>query len=196
VDRIAQALDRPVRQRVVARLDRAAGWTAERVAAELEDDKQLKSKVLSERRYFSSQTRLGDVLEILGVFLTVVLGIAAVLGAANTMLAAIGARTREIGVLKSLGFGGFAILSAFLVESLLIGVAGGLLGALLVLPLDGLQSGTMNFNTFTEVTFAFRIDPPLLLVAVAVAASLGLLGGLVPSWRASRLTPVDALRRL
>jgi ABC-type lipoprotein release transport system permease subunit len=194
VDRIAAALERPVRNRVVAKMDTAAGWTAAKVAAELKGHRTLESKVASERQYFASQTELTGVLQMLGLFLTVILGIAAVLGAANTMLAAIGARTREIGVLRALGFGGLSILLSFLVEALLIGFAGGVVGALVVLPLNGLQTGTMSWDTFTEVTFAFRVDPPLLGTAVLIAMGLGLLGGLVPSWRASRMKPVTALR--
>jgi putative ABC transport system permease protein len=78
----------------------------------------------------------------------------------------------------------------------LIGAAGGLLGCLLVLPLNGIQTGTTNWNTFTEVSFAFRVTPALLSRAVLVAVVLGLLGGAVPAWRASRLVPTAALRRL
>ena len=102
----------------------------------------------------------------------------------------------HIGVLRALGFGGLAILLAFLIEASLIGLAGGILGALLVLPLGGIETGTMNWNTFTEATFSFRVGPHLLLTAVLLAVGLGVLGGLVPAWRASRLRPVAALRRL
>ena len=194
VERIAAALERPVRNRVIAKIDTAGGWTAAKVADELDDHKTLKSKVASERGYFASQTELTGVFQMLGLFLTVILGVAAVLGAANTMLAAIGARTREIGVLRALGFGGFSILVSFLLEAVLIGFAGGVVGALVVLPLNGLQTGTMSWDTFTEVTFAFRVDAALLATAVLIAMGLGLLGGLVPSWRASRMKPVTALR--
>ncbi len=194
VDRVTAALQRPLRQRVVARL--ADGWTAEQVAAELEDDKELAMKVLSEKAYYQSQTTvLSGVLTGLGVFLTVVLGVAAVLGAANTMLAAVGSRTREVGILRAMGFKRGAILLAFLIEAGLIGLLGGVLGALLVLPLNGLETGTLNWNTFTEVSFAFRVDASLLMTAVGIAVFLGVLGGLVPAWRASQLRPIEALRR-
>ncbi|MHC5011282.1 MAG: ABC transporter permease [Planctomycetota bacterium] len=194
VERISAALDRPFRQRVLARL--ADGYTAEAVAAELDDDKRTPANVMSEKAYFISQTAvLGGVLGGLGVFLTLVLGIAAILGAANTMLAAVGARMREVGILRSMGFGRTAILLAFLMEAALIGLFGGILGALLVLPLDGIETGTMNWDTFTESVFAFRVNASLLLVAVGLAVGLGLVGGIVPAWRASRLRPVDALRR-
>jgi putative ABC transport system permease protein len=193
VDRLAAALERPIRQRVVAKL--GPGWSAERVAEDLEGHKELAAKVQSERAYFASQTRLVDILQYLGAFLTIVLGVAAVLGATNTMLAAVGARTREVGILRAMGFGRFAILVAFLIEAALIGLVGGLAGAVLVLPLDGIETGTMNWNTFTETAFAFRVDAKLLATAVVIAVLLGLVGGLFPAWRASRLQPVEALRR-
>ena len=194
VERIAAALDRPVRQRVVARIK--PGVDVPAIARELASDKQLPSKVMTEAAYFASQTNvLGGVLTVLGVLLTTILGIAGVLGAANTMIAAVGARTREIGVLRSIGYGTWGILTAFLVEAGLIGLVGGCLRALLVLPLNGLQTGTMNWNTFTEQTFAFRLDGPLLVQAVGIAVVLGLLGGLAPAWRAAHLRPVEALRR-
>ena len=78
---------------------------------------------------------------------------------------------------------------------MLVGFVGGVLGALIVLPLDGLETGTMNWNTFTETTFAFRVDLELLAVAIGVAVFLGLVGGILPAWRAARMKPVDAIRR-
>jgi putative ABC transport system permease protein len=194
VDRIAAALERPMRQRVVARI-RPGVDVAAHIEA-MENEKRLPSKVMTERAYFLSQTGfLGNVLVVLGNLLGGILGLAAILGAANTMLAAVGSRTREVGVLRSLGFGQFAVLIAFLTEAILIGLAGGLIGCLLVLPLDGLETGTMNWKTFTETAFAFRVDAGLLATAVSVSVALGLVAGLVPAWRASRLKPVEAMRR-
>ncbi len=194
IDRIAAALERPMRQRVVAKMRPGVDIAAHIEA--MENEKRLPSKVMTERAYFISQTGfLGNVLVILGNLLGGILGIAAILGAANTMLAAVGSRTREVGVLRSLGFGQFAVLIAFLTEAVLIGLAGGLIGCLLVLPLDGLQTGTMNWKTFTETAFAFRVDAGLLTTAVCVSVGLGLVAGLVPAWRASRLKPVEAMRR-
>jgi ABC-type lipoprotein release transport system permease subunit len=194
VERMAAALERPVRQRVIAKVK--PGTDIALLTKTLESDKRLPSQAQSEQSYFESQTSMLDgVLGILGNLLAGILGIAAVLGAANTMLAAVGARTHEVGVLRSLGFGRMAILLSFLVEAALIGLAGGLIGALIVLPLDGLQTGTMNWNTFTETAFSFRVDAKLLLTAITIAVTLGLVGGFIPAWRASRLEPVDAMRR-
>ena len=195
VANLRDALKRDFYQRVVARVK--PGTDVAKVAKELENDKQVGSKVMTERAYFTSQTQvLGGVLFFLGAFLSAVLGTAAVLGATNTMLASIGARTREVGILRSVGFRPSAVLLAFLVEAALIGLAGGVLGCLIVLPLDGLETGTMNWNTFTDTSFAFRVDAGLLLTAVTIAVLLGVLGGLVPAWRAAHLKPVEALRRL
>jgi ABC-type lipoprotein release transport system permease subunit len=198
VVRITGATQRPFRQRLVALL--APGIDArrvERIAAEIENDPQTPMKLQTERAYFAAQTsNLGGVLMVLATILTTLMGTAAVLGAVNTMLAAVGARTREVGILVSLGYRGFSVFLSFLLEAGIIGLAGGLLGCLIVLPLNGLETGTTNWNTFTEVAFAFRVTPTLLLRAVLVAVTLGLLGGAVPAWRASRLVPTAALRRL
>jgi ABC-type lipoprotein release transport system permease subunit len=195
VDRITAALQRPFRQRVVAKVK--PGTDVDAVARELEDDKRIPVKAQTERAYYRSQTsRLGDVLMFLATVLTSLMGAAAVLGAVNTMLAAVGARTREVGILVALGYRGSSVFLSFLVEAAVIGVVGGLVGCLLVLPLNGIQTSTTNWNTFTDVSFAFRVTPALLGRAVAVAVLLGLLGGAVPAWRASRLIPTAALRRL
>jgi putative ABC transport system permease protein len=193
--RLGEATKRPFRQRVVAAWKE--GTDPQALAKELESDKQTPMKVQSEREYYRAQTSiLGGVLGVLAVFLTSVMGAAAVLGAVNTMLAAVGARTREVGILVSLGYRGHAVFLSFLVEAALIGLAGGAIGCLLVLPLHGIETGTTNFATFTEVAFAFRVTPSLLGTAVTVALVLGVLGGAIPAWRASRLPPTAALRRL
>ena len=195
VDRITAATQRPFRQRVVAKVK--PGTDVDAIARALEADKRIPVKVQTERAYYKSQTsRLGDVLMFLARVLTSLMGAAAVLGAVNTMLAAVGARTREVGILVALGYRGGAVFLSFLFEAAVIGLAGGAIGSLLVLPLNGIETGTTNWNTFTEVAFAFRVTPALLMQAVGVAVGLGLLGGAVPAWRASRMVPTAALRRL
>jgi ABC-type lipoprotein release transport system permease subunit len=195
VIRIGEATKRSFRQRVVAVW--RDGTDASAVARELESDKLVPMKVQTEREYYRAQTAiLGGVLSVLAVFLTSVMGAAAVLGAVNTMLAAVGARTREVGVLVSLGYRGFAVFVSFLVEAALIGFAGAAIGCLLVLPINGIETGTTNFATFTEIAFAFQVTPRLLLTSATVAVVLGVLGGAIPAWRASRLQPTAALRRL
>jgi len=193
VDRMMEALDRPFYQRVVAEL--TPGTDIEAVKEELESGKKVTAKVQTEREYLSQQTGiLGGILAFLATFLTVVMGASAVLGAMNTMLAAVAARTHEVGVLLAIGYGRGSILLAFLLESALIGVLGGALGVLITLPFDGLQTGMMNFQTFTDVSLAFSVTPRLVGLSFGLAFVLGLAGGALPAARAARLQPVEALR--
>ena len=192
-ERMIDALDRPGYQRIVARL--APGTDLEAVKDDLGEDRRAAVGVQSEREYLGAQTgALGGALSILAGFLTIVMGSSAVLGALNTMLASVAARTHEIGVLLSLGYSRLSIFMTFLLEAAFIGVLGGVLGVLLTLPFDGLGTGMTNFNTFTDVSFAFRVTPALVAQAFGLAFVLGLVGGALPAWRAARMKPVDALR--
>ncbi len=165
-------------------------------AKELENHPEVPAKVQSEREYLSGQTRaLSGTLKFLAVLLGAIMGVAAIFTATNTMLSALAARTREVGTLLSIGFRPTAVFVSFLIESLILGLLGGLVGCLMVLPIHGIQTGTMNFDTFTEVAFAFRITPEVLTTSVVFALVLGLLGGAWPAWRACRLLPTEALRR-
>ncbi|MHC4390081.1 MAG: ABC transporter permease [Planctomycetota bacterium] len=194
VDRMGQALQRAGYNRVVAQLKPGADLKA--LAVRIENDKRTQAKVMSERAYLSSQTRaLSGVLIGLGAFLALVMGTAAVFTGTNAMLAALAAREHEIGVLLSIGFRPLPIFISFLLEAILLGLMGGAVGCLLALPLNGVRTGTTNFQTFTEVAFAFRVTGRVLLTSVIFAMLLGLLGGLVPAWRAARRRPVEALRR-
>jgi ABC-type lipoprotein release transport system permease subunit len=194
LDRMRATLNRPHPNRVVALLNPSADVAA--LAARLRDDKEIPAKVLTERAYLAAQTSaLSDTLRILGIFLAVVMGTAAVFTATNTMLAAVAARTHEIGILLATGFRPLSIFLAFLFEALVLGLLGGAVGCAIVIPLHGLETGATNFNTFTEVAFAFRVTTEVLATAVIFALLLGLLGGAVPAWHASHLPPVSALRR-
>lgn len=194
IDRMAEALERPLCNRVLARL--RAGTDIDELRERLEDDRQVPAKVFTERVFLAAQTEmLSRVLLALGGFLALVMGTAAVFTGTNAMLAALSARTHEIGILLSIGFRPLAVFTSFLLEALLLGLLGGALGCLASLPLNGMRTGTTNFATFTEVAFAFRITPTVLLSSVGFAVLLGLLGGAWPAWRAARLTPTRALRR-
>ena len=193
LERLSEALQRPVRSRVIAKVAPEADLAA--ITARYESDLRLQPKVLSEREYLASQTqRLAATFSILGGFLAFVMGIAAIFTGTNSMLAAIGARTHEIGILKAIGYRPFAIFVAFLGEAVLLGALGGIFGCLLVLPFQGAETGTMN-QTFSEVTFAFRTTPGVMLTSIAFAGLLGLVGGMFPALRAARMTPTQALRR-
>ncbi len=193
-DRLMAVLQRSVFNRVIAVLKDPADLP--RLAERLKNDKQAPAKVLNEKVYLQNQTgMLSQAIALLGAFLGVIMGIGAVFTGTNAMLSALDARTHEIGILLSVGFRPWAVFVAFLLEAALVGLLGGLFGCLLVLPLNGVQAGTTNFATFSEVVFAFRTTPTVLLVAVLFSMSLGLLGGAIPALKAARLPPTAAMRR-
>jgi putative ABC transport system permease protein len=193
VDRFMEALQRAFFQRVVARV--RPGTDMEAVAEELKSDPRTPVQFLSERDYLAKQTSfLGNTLQILAGILTVVMGVAAVLGSMNTMLASVAARTHEIGVLLALGYSRASIFIAFLLEAAVIGLLGGLLGVLIVSPFNGMETGMMNWNTFSDVSFAVTLTPRLVLTAVILSFVLGLAGGAIPAARAAMLRPVEAFR--
>lgn len=193
LERLSEALQRPVRSRVLARIKPGTDLAA--VQTRYESDLRTQPSVQTERAYLATQTdRLSTTFSILGTFLGLIMGLGAIFTGTNSMLAAIGARTHEIGILKAVGYRPFPIFVSFLGEAVLLGLLGGLLGCLLVLPFQGAETGTMN-ETFSEVTFAFRTTPFVMLVAVTFAMVLGLVGGLFPAWRAAQMTPTQALRR-
>ncbi|MBM4015833.1 MAG: ABC transporter permease [Planctomycetes bacterium] len=199
-ERISVALQRPVASRVVALL--APGATGDGFAAfatmlkEGADYKDLKVVVKTERAYLTDLTNaVGTVLLALSVGLSVIMGIAAVFTATNTMLSAVASRTHEIGILLSIGFRPLPVFLSFVLEALLLGLVGGVVGCLLALPINGIETGTTNWATFTEVAFAFRVTPGVMASALQFSLLLGLLGGAIPAWKAARLAPTVALRR-
>jgi len=193
-DRIGEALERPVMNRIVAILK--PGTDLEALKQRMDADPQVPSKVMTEKEYLTSQTEaLSFVLRRLGMFLAIVMGTAAVFTATNTMLAALAARTYEIGILLAIGYRPYAIFLSFLFEALVLGLAGGAVGCLLALPLNGVDTGAMNFQTFTEVAFAFRVTPEVMITAVVFALILGLVGGTWPALRAASMRPTEAMRR-
>ncbi len=165
------------------------------MAARLLKDNEVPAKVYSERTFLASQTvMLTGILGGLAFILGLIMGLAAIFTATNTMLSALSARTHEIGILLAMGFRPFPVFVSFLFEALVLGVMGGLVGCLFALPFNGVQAGTMNFQTFTEMAFAFRVTPFVLGIAISFSLMLGLLGGAWPAWRAARLKPTTALR--
>ncbi|MBK8975518.1 MAG: ABC transporter permease [Planctomycetes bacterium] len=193
-ERILAALERPVYSRVIGVL--RDGVTAADLQERLAADKRLSVKAVDERSYLSGQTEaLSGVFLGLGIFLTLVMGLGAVFTGINAMYSSIAARTREVGILLSTGFRPFAIFVSFLLEAGFLGLLGGIVGVLMVLPLDGVQTGTTNFATFSEFAFSFRITGVVIGGAVAVAVALGVFGGALPAWRAARMEVTTALRR-
>ncbi|MCY2956638.1 MAG: ABC transporter permease [Planctomycetota bacterium] len=193
LDRLGEALQRPVRSRVIAKI--APNTDLAAIEARYSEDKRVQPKVQTERSYLQSQTQvLSITFTVLGIFLSAIMGLAAVFTGTNAMLSLVSSRTHEIGILLSVGFRPFAVFLAFQMEALLLGTLGGILGCLMVLPFQGAQTGTMN-QTFSEVVFAFRTTPSVMLIAILFASLLGLFGGALPAVRAARLRPTEALRR-
>ena len=148
----------------------------------------------SERKYYENLSgSTATALIILATFVAVVMGIGAVFGAMNTMYAIVSQRTREIGTLRALGFSRFSILFSFVMESVLLAIVGGLLGCLIALPMNGFTAVT-GTNAFSELAFAFKVTPELLIIGLAFAVLMGLIGGLLPALRASRMPITRALR--
>jgi putative ABC transport system permease protein len=160
-------------------------------------DRRLNFDVSREIDYYAKQsTRMTQLITILGGLVAFVMAIGAVFGALNTMYSAVSERGREIATMRALGFGGGAVVFSFLIEALLISFIGGAIGCVAVLPLNGLTTGAMNWQTFSHLAFAFRITPVLLLAGIVFALAMGLLGGLPPAMRAAWRPVAVALREL
>ncbi len=163
----------------------------------LSSDPRLNVDVSREIDYYSKQsTRLTSLITILGGLIAFIMAIGAVFGALNTMYSAVAERGREIATMRALGFGGPSVVFSFVIEALLIAFVGGLLGCLVVLPLNGLTTGAMNLQTFSHLAFAFKITPELLVKGVIFALVMGFVGGLLPAVRAARRPVAQALREL
>ena len=163
----------------------------------LTSDPRLTVQVDREVDYYARQSQMvSTLIRVLGFLVAFVMGIGAVFGALNTMYSAVAARAREIATMRALGFGGGTVVMSFVFESLLIALAGGVLGCLAVLPLNGFTTGTINWQTFSHLAFAFRVTPDLLLIGVAFALLMGFVGGVLPAVRAARLPVAGALREL
>jgi ABC-type antimicrobial peptide transport system permease subunit len=156
---------------------------------------QMQLQALSERKYYEDQAgALASILKNLAGLVAFIMGIGAVFGAMNTMYAIVAARTREIGTLRALGFSRRAILFSFVVESVFLALVGGAVGCLLAFPMNGFSTGTGQTQSFSEIAFAFRITPQIVTFGIVFAAVMGLVGGLLPAFRAARLPITTALR--
>jgi putative ABC transport system permease protein len=163
----------------------------------LTSDPRLSVVVDRETDYYRAQSRtLTDLIRVLGFLVALVMGVGAVFAALNTMYSAVAERSREIATLRALGFGGGSVVLSFIFESLFIAFVGGVLGCLVVLPMNGFTTGTINWQTFSHLAFAFRITPGLLMQGMAFALLMGLVGGVPPAVRAVRRPVAVALRGL
>ena len=183
------------RQQYSSLLVRAASSEAgPEIIARIEADKRLPLLAGPEVKYYADQTSTALPIRILGNFLATAMSIGAVFAAMNTMYASVGSRTREIGTLRVLGFRRRTILAGFIVEGAFLAALGGVLGCLLALPLHGVSTGTMSFNSFSETVFEFRITPWLAAKGLIFAVVVGIIGSLLPAIRASRLPVITALK--
>jgi putative ABC transport system permease protein len=159
---------------------------------------QLSVKVVRQSEYYAEQSEtITRLITTLGFLIAFLMAIGAVFGALNTMYSAVAARTREIATLRALGFGGGAVVVSLMIESLLLALAGGLLGGgVAYLAFNDFHTSTMNWQSFSQVTFAFRVTPELLVRGIAWSAMIGVIGGLFPAIRAARLPIAAALREL
>jgi putative ABC transport system permease protein len=164
----------------------------------LTSNPQLSVKVQRQSDYYLSQSEtMTKLINTLGFLIAFLMAIGAVFGALNTMYSAVSTRTREIGTLRALGFGSAAVVIALMFESMVLALIGGAIGAALAyFALNGFHTSTMNFQTFSQVAFAFRVTPELLIRGIIWAALIGLIGGLFPAIRAARLPIASSLREL
>lgn len=162
----------------------------------LTSDPRLEVKVQRQSEFYQEQsTMVTQFITTIGVFIASLMALGALFGALNTMYSAVAGRTREISTLRALGFGSAPVVFSVLVESVMLSILGGLLGAgAAYLMFNGYQASTINWQTFSQVTFAFRVSPELLVKSIAFATLIGLIGGLFPAIRAARLPIARGLR--
>lgn len=171
----------------------------EKLHDRIENDKEIDLSALTEEDYYAEQAKQSGLIKVIGSMIAFFLTIGAMFAVANTMYGAIASRAREIGTLRALGFNQVSILTAFLLESLVLcglGAVLGSLGALALTAFGDLRTGTMNPLAFTEIIFAFDFSPHVLLSGVLLAVIMGLIGGFLPALRAVRMKVVDALREV
>ena len=192
-DQMMQAFRRTVFSSVLLRLRDPADFDA--LKTRLEADPRLTVDVRRETAYYGAQSEvMANFIRVLGLMVTVIFSLGAVIGAMITMYAAVANRTTEIGALRALGFPRRAIWTAFVVEALALSAAGWLLGILAASGLQVVSISAMNFATFTEIAFRFILSPAIALQSLIFALVMGLFGGVLPAVRASRLGIVQALR--
>jgi putative ABC transport system permease protein len=163
----------------------------------LTSDPRVTVQVDREIDYYEKQSRaLTTLITVLGSIIAAVMGIGAIFGALNTMYSAVSERSREIATMRAIGFGSASVVTSFVFEALCIAFIGGALGCLAVLPLNGLTTGAMNWQTFSHLAFAFKITPILMAGGIIFSLVMGIIGGVPPALRAARQTISVALREL
>jgi ABC-type antimicrobial peptide transport system permease subunit len=192
-DQVMQSFRRPVYSSLIFKL--ADPGRFDSVKTFIEGDPRLTLQAKRETQFYLDQSEMMAMfLRILGLTLTVIFSLGAVIGAMITMYTAVASRTSEIGTLRALGFRREAILVSFLLESLFLGLIGGCTGLFLASFMQLVTISTVNFQTFSELAFRFALTPGIFMVSMGFALLMGLVGGVLPALRASRMNIVESLR--
>jgi putative ABC transport system permease protein len=169
--------------------------TLQALMNDMKEDRRLNMDAVTEKAYYESQMTSAAPLQFLGTFVALIMAIGSSFAAMNTMYAAVARRSAEIGTLRVLGFSKLGILTSFMIEALLLSLLGGIIGCLLVLPLNDFTTGIGSFVTFSEFTFSFRITPAIMLTGLVFAVVMGIIGGLFPAGAAARKQILAALKQ-
>ncbi len=192
VDQLMQAFRRPVYSSVIFKLHDSSEF--EKIKERIENDPRLTLEAMRETRYYEKQSEMmAKFLRILGMTLTIIFSLGAIIGAMITMYASVANRTGEIGTMRAIGFQRRSILAAFIMESLLLGFIGGFIGLFFASFLQLFTISTMNFQTFSELAFSFTLTFDITYKAILFSLIMGFVGGVLPAIRASRMNIVDAL---
>lgn len=192
-DQLMQAFRRPIYSAMVFKLNDTTQFDA--LKARLESDQRLTIEAKRETVFYADQSdALATFIRYLGVTLSIIFSVGAIIGAMITMYASVASRTAEIGTLRALGFRQSSVLAAFLLEALLLGVVGGCVGLFLASFMQLFTISTMNFQSFSELAFSFTLTPAITAKTLVFAMMMGVVGGFLPAVRAARLRIVDALR--
>ena len=193
-DQVMQSFRRTVYSAIVFKLTNTEAFA--HIAQAIADDPQLQLDVKLEQRFYAEQSEgMTKFITLLGLSLSVIFSIGAIVGAMITMFAAVASRIGEIGTLRALGFRRTAVLSAFLSESLLLSLVGGIMGLGAAALMQTVNISTVNFQTFSELAFQFTLTPRIAAQSIGFALAMGLVGGFVPAWRAARMKIIDCLRQ-
>ena len=192
-----QVFKRPenIFQSATARLVSAESFQAFKDAVTA--DPRLTVDVFRETAFYAEQSRaVSTIIRVLGFIVAIVMGVGAVFAALNTMYSAIASRSAEIATLKALGFSPASVVISFVAESIVIALAGGIVGSLAALPFNGFTTGTINWSSFSYLAFSFRVTPEIVASGLVFSLLMGIVGGLPPALRAARLPIIVALREL
>lgn len=193
-EQMMQAFRRWAYSSVVFKLTDPAAF--DQVRQRLDEDPRLTLEAKREAVFYAEQSEaLATFIRLLGLALSIIFSIGAVVGAMITMFASVASRIGEIGTLRALGFRRMAVLSAFLGESLLLSLVGGIMGLAAAALMQTVNISTVNFQTFSELAFQFTLTPRIAAQSIGFSLAMGLVGGFLPAWRAARMKIIDCLRQ-